>query len=93
MNCDALSLSGERTVVANRIYLLLQTLNESTQAYDSTLEDIYELFILTSSLLQTLDASSQAAVSAQAVAAWVTQQLASYRLTATLIEIPEVNGL
>ena len=93
MNCDALSLSGERTVIANRILLLLQTLNESTQEYDTTLEDIYSLFILASSLLQSLDSSSTAPISSTAVATWVSLQLAAYRRTDGDIEMPEVNGL
>lgn len=93
MNCEALSLSGERAIIASSIQLLLQTWNDSQQAYDTTLEDIYQLFILSSSLLQTLDASSASPVSAVAVATYLVAQLAAYRRTDVLLEMPEVNGL
>ena len=93
MNCDSLSLSGERNVFASAIFLILQTLSPTTGQYDTTLENIYDIFLQAANLLQTLDENSQHPVSASAVATWVAQQLLSYRRIDVLIQMSEVDNL
>ncbi len=93
MNCDSLSLSGERNVFASSIYLLLQTLSPSTGEYDTSLTNIYDIFLKVSDLLTTLDENSSHPVSSQAIASWVTTQLMNYRRTDVLLSMSEVEFL
>ena len=93
MNCDSLSLSGERNVFATAIFLILQTLSPTTGQYDTSLENVYDIFLQAANLLQILDKNSQHPVSASAVATWVTQQLQNYRRIDVLIQMSEVDGL
>ena len=89
MNCEALSLSGERVGIFSKLYLLLQTLNESTQEYDTSLEDVYGLFILASNLLQAFDEGSSNPAGCVAITAYITAQLAGYRRVVDLIPMAD----
>ena len=92
MDCDALSLTGEKRVIATSIHLLKQTLNDTGQ-YDTTLENIYNLFLQVENLLQNFDASSEHPATAAAIATYLSIQLANYRRTDVLIEMDEINNL
>ena len=90
---DALSVSGERLVVASKILLVLQECNENTQAYATTIEDIFTIFLLVSALQSAVDPASTDPVTGAAVHAFVTALLLQYRRTGVRLEMPEVNGL
>ncbi len=90
---DALSVSGERLVVASKIMLVLREFNEATQTYATTLEDIFDIFLLVSAIQSTVDPASSDPASSAAVHAFVTSLLLEYRRSDTLLEIPEINGL
>ena len=92
MNCDSLNISGERNVFATAIYLLLQTQSPTTGEWDTSLQNIYDIFLQQANLLQALDPDSAHPVSAFAVAAWVQNELLSYRRTDVLIELSEINN-
>ena len=92
MDCDASSLTGQKRVIATSIHLLKQTLNDTGQ-YDTTLENIYNLFLQVENLLQNFDASSEHPATAAAIATYLSIQLANYRRTDVLIEMDEINNL
>ena len=58
MNCDALSLSGERLGIFSKILLILQSFNDSTQTYETSQEDIYNIFLQQASLESTVTQGS-----------------------------------
>ncbi len=90
---DALSVSGERLVVASNTLLILQTCDESTQTYATTLEDIFTILLLVSALQSAVDPASNDPVSSAAVHVFVTGLLLEYRRNDVLLEMAEVNGL
>ena len=45
MNIEALSLTGEKEVLATAIYLIKQTLNDNSGTFETSLKNIYELFL------------------------------------------------
>ena len=90
---DALSVSGERLVVASKTLLVLQEFNESTQTYATSQADICTIFLLVSALQSAVDAASTDPVTGAAVHAFVTALLLQYRRNDVLLEIPEINGL
>ena len=93
MNIEALSSTGEKEVLATAIYLIKQTLNDNSGTFETSLKNIYELFLHSDDLLQTFEATSQFPASAVAIAAFIANELAAYRLTTIPIEISELNNL
>ena len=93
MNCDTLSLSGERNVFATAIFLLLQTQNPTSGEWNTSLENIYDIFLERTNLETTLTESSSNPVTAAAIATWVNEQLLAYRRLDTLIPMDQVANL
>ena len=93
MNCDALSLTGERAVVASSIHLLRQIMNDTTGTFDTTLEDIDVIFLHTRDLLATFDETSNQPASAQSIATWIVAILNTYRRSNVLIQMSEIDNL
>ena len=58
MNCDALSVSGERLGIFSQILVILQTWSDATQTYSTSQEDIYNIFLQQSRLESTVTAAS-----------------------------------
>ena len=93
MNCDALSLTGERNVIATSIHLLRQVMNDNTGLFDTTLEDIDVIFLQTINLLATFDETSTHPASAAAIATWIATMLNNYRRSDVLIQMSEIDNL
>ena len=93
MNCDALSLTGEREVLATAIYLIKQTIDTDTGVFATTLRNIYTLFLQADDLLQEFEATSQSPASAAAIATYVANELQGYRLKNVDIPMDQVENL
>ena len=93
MNCDALSISGEKAIIATSIHLLRQIINDNTGTFDTTLENIDAIYLHTKSLLATFDETSNQPVSASAIATWIAAILNNYRRSDVLIQMSEVDNL
>ena len=93
MNCDALSLTGEREVLATAIYLIKQTIDTDTGVFATTLRNIYTLFLQADDLLQEFEATSQSPASAAAIATYVANELQGYRLKNVDIPMDQVDNL
>ena len=91
MNCHALSLTGEREILATAIYIIKQTLVDGT--FETTLQNIYDIFLETANLLSTFDSTSPHPASATAIAAFLTSELVPYRRIDTPIQMSEVENL
>ena len=90
---QALSLSGEKRGVFSELFLILQTWSDETQSYETSLENVYDLFIKKSNLKQVLDASSPHPVSGLAVATYLSSQLLLYRPRSELIPMDQIDNL
>ena len=93
MNCHALSLTGEREILATAIYIIKQTLVDGV--HETTLQNIYDIFLESSNLLSTAEgfATSPHPASASAIAAFLTSELVPYRRIDTPIQMSEVENL
>ena len=93
MNCEALSLTGEKEVLATAIYIIKQSLDTDSGTFVTTLRNVYELFLQTSDLLQQFEETSQFPASAAAISAYVSNELLAYRLISVPIQMSEVSNL
>ena len=93
MNCEALSLTGERNIIATAIHLLRQNSNDNTGEFETVLQNIDDVFLQTKHLLQVFDISSSHPGSAASIAAYVINLLLEYRRTDVLIQMDEVSNL
>ena len=93
MNGDALSISGEKAIIATSIHLLRQNINDNTGTFDTTLEDIDAIYLQTKNLLATFDETSNHPASASAIGAWIATVLLNYRRKDVLIQMSEVDNL
>ena len=87
---DALSLTGERRGVFSILFLIRDKLNDNGTT-DTSLENIYDVFLETANLLQVFNPTSEHPASALAIASYITQELLNYRRTDVLIELSEIN--
>ena len=72
------------------LFLVRDHLNASG-IYDTSLENIFDLFLQVSDLLHTFDADSDFPASASAIASFVIQELNNYRRNDVLVELSEIN--
>ena len=93
MNCESLSLTGEKSIIASSIHLLRQAINDETGTLETFLEDIDSIFIQTKNLLATFDENSSHPVSASAIATWLGLVLLDFRRNDVLIQMSEVDNL
>ena len=64
---DALSLSGLRLGLFSQVVLQHETFDGATQTYQTTQDDIMNLFLLVSDILSQMDETSNFPMSAKAI--------------------------
>ena len=89
---DNLTLSGEKTIKADFIFLVRQALTDLGQPTTS-LDNIYDVFLQTANLLTQFDANSENPATAKTIAEYVTTRLSDYRRTDVQIRMDEVENL
>ena len=89
---DNLTLSGEKTIKADFIFLVRQALTDLGQPTTS-LDNIYDVFLETANLLTQFDANSENPATAKTIAEYVTTRLSDYRRTDVQIRMDEVKDL
>ena len=77
MDC-ALSLTGERRIIASAIFLVRQFINDSGDL-TTILENIDDIYLQIRNVLSAFDDTSDQVVSASAIAGYVTTLLEDYR--------------
>ena len=90
---DALSLSGEKRGLFSELFLILQTWSDETQSYETSLQNVYDLFIKQSDLKQVLEASSLYPASGLAISNYLSSQLLLYRPRSELIPMDQIESL
>ena len=93
MNCDALSITGERLVVASKILLLLQTFDETSQTYATSQSDIFSIFLLISAVKSIVDSTSTDPVSSASIYTFITSMILDFRRNDVLIPMVDIENL
>ena len=86
-------MSGLRLGLFNQVILQHENFDGATQTYQTTQDDILDLFVLVKNVLAQMDQNSDFPMSAKAIYEYLTTQLALYRLKSVDIEMSEVAGL
>ena len=90
---DALSLSRLRIGLFSQVVLQHETFDGATQTYQTTQDDIKNLFLLLADIQGQMDETSSFPMSAKAIFEYLTDQLSLYRPRAELIPMADVDGL
>ena len=90
---DALSLSGEKRGLFSELFLILQTWSDETQSYETSLQNVYDLFIKQSDLKQVLEASDPNPVSGLGIATYLSSHPLLYRPRSELIPMDQIESL